>query len=422
MQEEWGYETNPFPTSTINTSVEQINEAVFADEFDAVRGRLVRDAITTRRPLSFLWSVPPVPAGEDTGLGKTGTMRRVAWTMNRDWGASLFSTRQRERLGEEAAAVACYASFDQNKITGLNAVLLQAVVYAADPRNGEDGQSIVARLRARLMERADLADDPDQIADHIHAVRARLAPGRAALRPDMVDVIARCGGGDALELTQYLTKKVSDGTRQRSGGDYFEAFFTLAVAAGVPHVIVFVDQLEDLANSATPKQKRIKEVERIRDFTSEHPVFTGFLHLVFTMHARAMVAVQEFWRLARLPRFDRALITDPYVVTLRGIQTDEQVAELLGTYLVPGSGRADGIMPFDRSALAALRTLRQGRIGPILDLARDAWNAAALRNVRVIDDSFLSALVDGTTPDTDGLADRGAATVRDARVIDDVLT
>jgi hypothetical protein len=102
MYEAWGYDTNPFPSNTVNTSVDLINEAVFSDEYEAVRGGLVRDAAATGRPIGFLWSVPPVPGGEDTGLGKTGTLRRVAWTTNEDWGASLFTRRQRERLRENA--------------------------------------------------------------------------------------------------------------------------------------------------------------------------------------------------------------------------------------------------------------------------------------------------------------------------------
>src|SRR5207247_1344465 len=159
MIDNWGLDSNPFPASTINTSPTNINEDVFPEEFRAVREKLVADAIVSGRPLGLLWSVPPTPGGEDTGLGKTGTMRRVAWEMNRDWGESLVPPSARKRLRGQTDAVALYTTFDRNKVTSLNAALFQAVVYAADPANSSDARPIVQRLRDRLVERKGLQPD-----------------------------------------------------------------------------------------------------------------------------------------------------------------------------------------------------------------------------------------------------------------------
>jgi hypothetical protein len=422
MIETWGLDTNPFPADTINTSPAEINEDVFPDEFRAVREKLVGDAIVSRRALGFLWSVPPVPGGEDTGLGKTGTMRKVAWEMNRNWGEGLVSPTLRERLRRQTDAVALYASFDRQKITSLNAVLFQAVVYATDPRNSADGRSIAQGLRSRLAEREGLEpDDVDGVRGVIERTRARLAPGRPALRPELVKALAVADAEDESALANVLAS-VSDTSRQRNGLDFFEALFTLAQAAGVPHVFVFVDQLEDLANSGVPRLKRMREVERIRDVALENTTFAGKLHLVFTLHGRAQHAVEGFWREARLPRFDHAITTDAYVVTLRGIQTDEQVAELLRTYLRPlRPERHEDITPFDQSALRVLREARDGRVGPILELAQQVFELAASSNRELVDGSFVLAVVNGSELSTDDLAPRRAGAGRDARVIDDVL-
>lgn len=421
MIDKWGLDTNPFPASTINTSPAEINEAVFPEEFRDVREKLVADAIVSRRALGFLWSVPPVPGGEDTGLGKTGTMRRVAWEMNRNWGEGLVPQSLRERLNRSTDAVALYTTFDRNKVTSLNAVLFHAVVYAADPRNSADGRSIAQGLRSRLVEREALdPEDEDGVRDVITRTRARIAPGRPVLRPEVVSALA-ADDPEGYVLAEVLAT-VSDTSRQRNGLDYFEAFFTLAQAAGVPHVFVFVDQLEDLANSGVPRLKRSREVERIRDIAMENTVFAGKLHLVFTMHGRAQHAVEGFWREARLPRFDHAPTTEAYVVTLRGIRTEEQVEELLLTYFREHRPeREDDISPFDASALRVLRETRDGRVGPILELAHQVLERAATSNREVIDGRFVLALVDGSELPADDLAQRRGGAGRDARVIDDVL-
>src|SRR5688572_14815138 len=97
MMDAWGLDSNPFPANTINTSPSEINEDVFPNEFRSVREKLVADAMVTGRPLGFLWSVPPTSGGEDTGLGKTGTMRKVAWELNSNWGAGLLPASVRRR-------------------------------------------------------------------------------------------------------------------------------------------------------------------------------------------------------------------------------------------------------------------------------------------------------------------------------------
>jgi hypothetical protein len=293
-------------------------------------------------------------------------------------------------------------------------------VYAANAETGHGGRSVAARLRDRLVAKHQLTpSDNLGVLQVILAERDRLAPGRPALRADTVAALA---SHDPEALGRHL-RDLSPAARMRNGVDYFEAFFAFAHAAGVPHVFVFVDQLEDLANSATPRAKREKEVGRIRDLACEHPMFAGKVHLIFTMHGRAQHAVQELWMRARLPRFDRSPVTEEYVVTLEGIRDDAQVAELLHTFLRPlRPDGGDNLLPFDTSALAALRTARAGRVGPILELARISFDAAARRNVHTVDAALVRALDDGSATPTDQAARRRGTRARDARVIDDVLT
>lgn len=422
MYDAWGLDSNPFPVSTINTSPDYINEEVFPQEFEEFRQKLIVDAILSGRALGFLWSIPPTPGGEDTGLGKTGTLRRIAWRLNQDWGRALMPTNMRKKLPASSDAIALYASFDRNKITSLNAVLFQALVYAADPKNTSSGQSIVQLLRNRVVEGAGLeSGDVDGVRAVIDRTRAMLGPGRPHLRTEAVQAFAE--QDDTGETLSAALARVTETNRQRNGLEYFEAFFTLAQSAGVPHVFVFVDQVEDLANRTVPRAKRVKEVERVRDVAFENQYFAGKLHFIFTLHARAQWAIQDIWREARLPRFDRTAVTDEYIVTLRGVQNDQQVAELLRTYLSElRPERPEDVSPFEGTALSALRETRDARVGPILELARQAFDNAAARNKTLIDGSFIRALVDGSPVSASEVQPPRGSYGRDARVIDDVLT
>ena len=63
---------------------------------------------------------------------------------------------------------------------------------------------------------------------------------------------------------------VTQAGRTRNGLAYFEAFYTLVRAAGVDHLFVLIDQLEDLATAKNiPRSTRQREVGRFRDIFAE---------------------------------------------------------------------------------------------------------------------------------------------------------
>src|SRR6202030_273169 len=93
--------------------------------------------------------------------------------------------------------------------------------------------------------------------------------------------------------------------RIRNGLAYFDFAFTVAAAAGIPDVFVFVDQLEDLAtNQTVTRAKRSREIGRLRDVIAEMEPFAGHVHFVFTFHVRAAEVLLDMWVQNRLPSFD----------------------------------------------------------------------------------------------------------------------
>ena len=180
-----------------------------------------------------------------------------------------------------------------------------------------------------------------------------------------------------------------DTTRVRSGLAYFDFAFTVGVAAGVPHLLVFVDQLEDLASTQTvTKAKRTREVGRLRDIIAETPPFAGKLRFVFTFHVRAADALNEMWSLNRLPSYDpEDPANDGTVVVLRGIQDVDQARELLVTYLniTRIEGDSDEVSPFQENVLPILIEKAGGRPGIFLRDAYRLWDRAADQGLPTID-------------------------------------
>ena len=81
--------------------------------------------------------------------------------------------------------------------------------------------------------------------ERLFAERIRTAPGAAPLRAEVVKAFASDGADGVLRQLSI----VSPTARVRNGLQYLDFLITACAAAGVDHVFVFVDQLEDLATN-----------------------------------------------------------------------------------------------------------------------------------------------------------------------------
>jgi hypothetical protein len=199
--------------------------------------------------------------------------------------------------------------------------------------------------------------------------------------------------------------------------------FALAVlgAAGIDHLFIFVDQLEDLAtNLGITSAKRSKEIGRIRDLLEEQP-YAGRLHQILTFHSSASIKLARYWEPLRLPRFDIAPDNMSVIVELRGMTTDEQAADVIKAYLDENRLRAsdDDLAPFEPGAVAVLRTVSHGRVGIMLSKAHGLFHAAAEAGVETITADFASRFFSGEVGATVGHG--GGEPVAVASGIDDLL-
>jgi hypothetical protein len=418
MREAWGIDGNPFPADAIHQGPEPYNPEVFHEEHQQFLKKMLYGAVMERRGFSFLWSKG---ANEDTGFGKTAMLRHFAKETNRDFGATVLreAGMKRDQIATKTS-VAAYASLNTTNVAGIYPIMFAATEYFANPVYGPDGQSVVDRAREIIRTREGLKpEDGDALRDVMIAARRSLGRTLPPLREDALQAFCDPDADFA-----DLLAEVSPAARLRNGLAYFDFVVTVLHAASVDHVFVFVDQLEDLATTRTVSNaKRSREIGRLRDIIAEMEPFAGRVHFVFTFHVRAADALNELWRLNRLPSYDPEYRgNEGRVVVLRGIRDVRQARTLLVTYL--DSRRVDGetgeIAPFDETALPPLLARSAGRPGPLLLLAGQVYDRAADTGIPVIDrtvvDDVLGVQGDATRRDT-----IRSEEPRDAYAIDDLL-
>lgn len=423
MADAWGLESNPFPAEAINSGTEPYNAAVFPAESEQFYSRLVYGAAMDRRGFSFLWSKGA--NNEDTGMGKTTMLRQAAKAINADCGTTVLAEAgMRESLIESHRAVAAYASFNTTSVTGVYPILFAGVEYLADPRYGSGGLSILESLRAKIREDLSLdEDDAAGLRDAILQVRRKLGAVLAPLRDDVLDAFCTSEDGD---FADFLAE-ISPASRIRNGLAYFDFAFTVVAAAGIRHLFMFVDQLEDLATTQTvTKAKRTREVGRLRDIIAETEPFISRVHFLFTFHVRAATALDEMWRLNRLPSYDpEDEANQNAVVVLRGIRDVSQVRRLLVTYMdnVRIDPKEEGTLAaFDESALPVLLEKSGGRPGILLADAHRLIDRAADSELPSIDSEFAADVLGLSGAGRAATFGRvGRAEARDSRAIDDLL-
>lgn len=386
IKKQWKLKQNPFPAQALarlggdddRENGLLFDPDVYSDKMLEAIEKFVLGAAYSGLKFAYLWSRGDALDQDARGFGKSVLLQHLTWYVNSDWGADAF---KRTGLDADDAAdepmCAVLTSFDTAGIASLNAALFAATEYATDFSLGNE-PTLAQRLRSRLIERAG-TEDVHQLVTLIVA-EYRSLKGRTFGPPDE-DFVAALVDEDPDVARAYLDA-VSGAKRTRSGTNYLATLLLLVRAAGIRHVLLACDQLEDLASPNTPRQKRQRETERFRDFCLELLPMADMLSVIVTMHPRAELAIREPWQLADLPSYDTTAANENRVVVMRPIKDATEARRLLLAYLDPARDVADkgSIAPFTDEALEALfvRSTRKPR-----DLLRKAWaliEAGAIAN------------------------------------------
>lgn len=412
VKRQWKLSTNPFPTTGIarlgGSDVREngllFDPAVNPDKLNESVEKFVLGAAFSGLRFGYLWSTGSGDGDSDArGYGKSVLMQHLSWSLNQDWGRSAYKAAGLDDSdADEAPICGLLTSFDTAQIRSLNAALFTAVEYAVDFRKTDQELTLAQRLRDKLIAVVG-ADDTASLAAAV-AHEHRNLRGRTLGPPDDKLIKALCDS-DQTVAADYLDQ-VKPASRTRNGGVFLATFLLFAAAAGVRHVLLCCDQLEDLASTTTAKAKRDLETERFRDVILETLPMADMLSVVVTMHPRAALTIGTAWELADLPTFEMSEANKHRIVILPPLKDVESAKKLLRPYLDAARKSQDDhrpgdLYPLTDAAVAALFTRSNRKPRDVLRKAHGLFESAAAENLEIIDEDAVGRHLDAIGPDLD---------------------
>ena len=399
MEEAWNLEANPFPAEAIHSRNSPYCATVFDEESREFRRKLIRGSVRGNVNVGFLWSQG---AQADTGFGKTTLMREITKEINHDLGFDTL-TKAGIRADKQVPIAAAFSNLNNLNASGLYPVLFNAVLDLTEET--PKGASVLDEARARIVQDIGTAD-PNRLYTHVTDKWLDICGTAPPLRREVVSAFADAGS----QGVKAALGTVSATARLRNGLHYLDFALAALAAAGVDHLYLMIDQLEDLATTRTiTAAKRSREIGRIRDML-EGPPYANRLHFIFTFHNRAAQVLERFWEENRLPPFEISPSNVASVVVLRGLKDDTQVSDLLRVYLEEQrEGQVeDDLLPFDAGAITVLREISDGRVGILLNRARELFDFAAGHGAPRITEELASGFFAGAdTSDLNAGSDDG---------------
>ncbi len=409
MKTRWGLQKNPFPAEAIaRLGGEDAREngllfdpKVQPHKVKEVVDKFVLGSLYSGLKFGYLWSLGTGVSSDARGFGKSSTMQYLVEHVNQDWGREfVVSSGLEPSDSEENPLCAVLASFDMANARSLNAVFYEAARYACRFRTSDDETTLAAKVLERLIAKVG-SDDPATLRAEVDRAQQNLR-GRT-LGPLVDDFLHVLLTGDATELSRTVDD-VPAGRRTRSGAAYLATLLVFIKAAGVGHVLLCCDQLEDFAASTTTRQKRTLEVERFRDYILEIQPMSDMLSVVLTMHPRATQAIGEMWALADLPSYDHSRSeNEQRIVVLEAIETADQAKKLLLPYLnefrKAGFDSPNPLFPFTDETVATLLGHSDGKPRDLLRKAAALIEQGADRNWDEITPSRASKVLENFRSD-----------------------
>lgn len=406
LRKNWGLKYNPFPAQGIarlggddpKENGLLFNDNIQSEKLAEAAEKFVLGAVYSGLKFGYLWSLGTGISPDARGYGKSVVMQYLVEKINRDFGSAIFlECGLDESDAEENLICAVLASFDMANARSLNAVFYEAARYGCRFRSSPQHPTLAERIRGRLVQQLG-SEKTEDLMSAIEEVQANLR-GRT-LGPPVQDFLEVLCGGDAKRLQQFVDG-VKPATRVRNGASYLASFLLLIKAAGINHVLLCCDQLEDFASTAISRQKRTVETERFRDYLLELQPMCDMLSCVVTLHPRATLAIGEMWRLADLPSYDYDRDENrPRVVVLERLGATKARA-LVNTYVEAARASKDHsrdpLFPFTSEAVDAICKRADGKPRDILRKAFALVEMGSEENWSIIDGQLAARVLDSFT-------------------------
>lgn len=404
LKKQWKLRQNPFPSEAIarlgSTDMREngllFNPAVQPDKVSEAVEKFVLGAAYSGLKFGYLWSLGTGIHGDARGFGKSVLLQYLVEQVNHDFGKSAFiASGLDEQDANENPMCAVLASFDMANIRSLNAVFFEAARYACRFAATADDPTLAERIRAKLIEKVGSDKTEDLVKA---AMDVQLGLRGRTLGPPVEEFLELVCGDDATALKIYVDS-ISPAKRTRSGASYLATFLLVVKAAGIDHVLLGCDQLEDFAATTTTKQRRSTETERFRDYILELQPMGDMLSCVVTMHPRATQAIGDMWRLADLPSYEHDREENRHrVVIMQPLRKVEDAQTLLRQYLEQARSapapEGQPLYPFTEAAVEAIHIRSDGKPRDILRKANALIEAGSEENWDVIDGDKAAQILD----------------------------
>ena len=417
MEEAWYLDRNPFSSAAIRAQNQPwpYSPDVFDEESREFRRKLIRGSFLGSVNIGFLWSQG---AQADTGFGKTTLMQELTKEINRDLGVTTFN-QAGLKVERQKPIAAAFSNLNGLNAPGLYPVLFNGVLDLTQSSEEGVDDAVLDQARRRVVEHLG-SDEPPEIASHLRDTWLRIGGTSAPLRHELIEAFASGGTGQV----RAVLGNASATARLRNGLHYLDFAIGALAAAGIDHLYLMIDQLEDLATTRSiTAAKRSREIGRIRDMLEGAP-YANRVHFIFTFHNRAAQVLERFWEENRLPPFEISPNNTGSVVVLRGLKDDNQVRALLRVYLEAyrnaGVSEDEDIMPFESDAIGVLREVSEGRVGTLLNRAYELIEYSAGKGYPRINGELAARFFEGRVDTSD---DRETTTgdINDFDAIDDLL-
>ena len=412
LKKEWMLKQNPFPAEAIARLGGEdprengllFNPSVQGDKVSEAVEKFVLGAAYSGLKFGYLWSLGTGMSSDARGFGKSSLMQYLVESINIDFGEGLFVEVGLDKIdAAEHPICAVMASFDMANARSLNAVFYEAARYACRFRTGDEAETLAERIRGQLIKVTG-SEDPADLIEAVEQAQETLR-GRT-LGPPVAEFLELLCADDSRGLQRYVDG-VTPTKRTRSGAQYLATFLVMAKAAGMKHVLLCCDQLEDFAATTTTRQKRTLETERFRDYILELQPMSDMLSCVVTLHPRATQAIGEMWRLADLPDYDPDRNENQQrVVVLDRVDSVEKVRDLLTNYL--SKSRTEGatpdspMFPFTDAAIETIFHRSDRKPRDILRKAHALVEQGSEHNWAAIDEQHAATVLDSLEfPDDD---------------------
>jgi len=401
---------NPFPTSIVSWGSKNAKEngSIYNRDVRKTRteefiNRILNNGLIGDLKFGFLWSLGS--PSYTRGFGKTATLLYFARWINTDFGVSVMSEMglDEEEI-QQNKAVAVYSSFDETRVTSFNYALFNTIKYANDEGILQKAYELLCQ---RAIEELNLNIKPSDILDDkantddvlainetvfqfIERERARVGGRTLPFRSDfVVELLTNLGNADDVRI--YLDS-LSEYHRTRNGMLFFDALLELFLTAGIKHVFVFLDQIENVIRSGT-RAKLSKETARYRDYAMEIQPSADSTVFVITLHPTAGERISQFWQEARLPDFDYTLPINRNCVVILDELSEDEGKKLIETYLrhfrLPDFSSDNTFYPFTEEAIEELVRKMRGHPSWTIRNANLLLDIAAERNLSDIDIEFV---------------------------------